>query len=111
MRRFVSQLVIVSVLFMGIEGATDTLPDGVPHGDDGAHWVELGHALDKHDGSVPESQLDGDHCQHCCHGHCTTIVSQFCLCLALIGSGEIRSPDPSHLRNFAQAPPTPPPNA
>ncbi|MEL7025277.1 MAG: hypothetical protein AAGL69_16205 [Pseudomonadota bacterium] len=111
MRRFVSQIVILSMLFMSIEGASDMLLDGVPHGNDAAHAAEFGHALDKHDGSVSDSQLDGDHCEHCCHGHCTAIVSQVDPCVAPLSTDERRGANQNVLRNFAQAPPTPPPNA
>ena len=111
MHRFVSQIVIVSLLFMSMEGATDIPLDSVPHRDDAAHLSEFGHALDKHDGSVPDSELDGDHCEHCCHGHCSTIVSQVGSCIVPLSTDERRGANQSHLRNFAQAPPTPPPNA
>ena len=111
MRTLIGHIVIFSVLFLSLEGATDVAIDGVPHGDEGAHLSEFGHPLEEHDGSVPDSQLDGDHCEHCCHGHSSTIVSQLASINApLIASGH-RAEKKDRVRNFTQAPPTPPPNA
>lgn len=111
MRSLIGQIVIVSLLFVSLEGTTDVVTDGVPHGDEVSHQSEFGHSLEKHDGSVPDSELDGDHCEHCCHGHSSTITSQLASNIAPEVSGDRLADHRNHLQNFAQAPPTPPPNA
>ncbi len=102
---------MISVLFMSLEGAADVVMDGVPHGDDVSHQSEFGHPLEDHDGSVPDTELDGDHCQHCCHGHSSSITSQLFSFVPPMNAGDRRVDTQSDVRNFGQAPPTPPPNA
>ena len=111
MRILIGQIVIFSLLFGSIEGTTDTLLHGQPHGDEAAHQAEFGHPLDEHDGNVPDSDLDGDHCDHCCHGHCSTIVCPVGSCIAPVSADDRRIANQPHLQSFARAPPTPPPNA
>ena len=111
MRFLICHIVILSVLFVSLEGAADMVMDGVPHGDDTAHQSEFGHPLEEHDGSVPDSELDGDHCNHCCHGHSSTITSQVASVIAPVIASDSRAEHNNQVRNFAQAPPTPPPNA
>ncbi|HNP65445.1 MAG TPA: hypothetical protein PKH39_16030 [Woeseiaceae bacterium] len=102
---------MISVLFVSLEATADVVTDGVPHGDDVAHQSEFGHPLEDHDGSVPDTELDGDHCQHCCHGHSSTITSQPAAFIAAMIAGARRVDNLVDVRNFGQAPPTPPPNA
>ena len=110
MPSFVCQIVIFSLLFVSIEGAADVVLDGVPHGSDSSHLEEFGHLLNAHDGEIPDKVLDGEHCEHCCHGHSVSIVMNVA-CIPMPASGS--SPELSHsdfVLSLAQAPPTPPPN-
>lgn len=111
MRSFIGHFVIFSLLFVSLEGATDVVIDGVPHGDDASHQQEFGHPLDAHDGETSDTELDGEHCNHCCHGHTAGISAT----VASLSTPYVTSDRPSgnsnHVHNFAQAPPTPPPNA
>ena len=91
---------MISVLFVSLEATADVVTDGVPHGDDVAHQSEFG-----------DTELDGDHCQHCCHGHSSTITSQPAAFIAAMIAGARRVDNLVDVRNFGQAPPTPPPNA
>ena len=111
MRISLSHIVILALLFSSLEGVTDVVVDGMPHGDDVAHQSEFGHALEDHDGSVPDSELDGEHCKHCCHSHSSTISALVVTSIAPVKTGDRRSNPKSYILNFSQAPPTPPPNA
>ena len=110
MRFFLSNLALLSFLFVSIEGAADVVVDGIPHGDPISHEQEYGHALDAHGGEISDSELDGDHCDHCCHGHSSGIAhSNFVS--ALGGSGQrvlVLHNEP--LPDFLLTPPTPPPD-
>jgi hypothetical protein len=111
MKSFWCISVMISVLFVSLEGTTDVVMDGVLHGDDVVHHSEFGYSLEDHDGSVTDSELNDDHCQHCCHGHSSTITSQVDSIVAPVLAGDRRVDNQIDVRNFAQAPPTPPPNA
>lgn len=88
----------------------DTAFNGVPHGGEVAHQDEFGHSLDAHDGTSSDTELDGEHCDHCCHAHSASITgASFAAALPMIGDSHIAR-SASLLRNLAQAPPTPPPN-
>jgi len=111
MKSFWSIVVILSVLFASLEGAADVAIDGIPHGDEVTHEQEFGHSLDRHGGEQSDTELDGDHCDHCCHGHTSSLVAAiaaFSTTTFLSGQPIGRS---ANILNFAQAPPTPPPNA
>lgn len=113
MKSFWCILVSISVLFMSVEGAADLLVDGgLPHADDVAsHESEFGHALEAHEDETSSGELDDEHCKHCCHGHSAGATGQFTpVTTAFVASEHIvrRS---VFVLNFAQAPPTPPPNA
>ncbi len=111
MRSFICYFVIFSVLFVGLESAADVVMDGYPHGDDTSHQEEFGHQLDAHEVGTPDRELDGDHCDHCCHGHSTSIAAQISSIAQPCVADEHFTGRSDHIRNLAQAPPTPPPNA
>lgn len=112
MRSLVCKIVIVSFLFVSIEGAADVVVDGMPHGDATSHQEEFGHPLDAHGGELSDTELDGEHCSHCCHGHCSGITDSS----DLTASRESTHANPhdryiDHLPLLFLTPPTPPPDA
>jgi len=111
MRSFICNFVIFSVLFVSLESAADVVMDGFPHGDDASHQQEFGHHLDAHEDGSPSSDLDGDHCNHCCHGHSSSIAGYVSITVPIFNADGQRVRPAPHVRNLAQAPPTPPPNA
>ncbi len=111
MRSFWCLTVVISVLFASMDSAMDTAFDGLPHGDETAHLNEFGHSLDAHDGTLSDTELDGEHCDHCCHGHSASITSLSVAAHLPPTADSYVARGARHLRNFSQAPPTPPPNA
>ncbi len=98
-------LFIFSLLFMGIEGAIDSLGGGEhTHGDDHAH------VLDNDESLSIDSDADSNHCSHCCHGHTGSIEGNITILKCDMSDQQFAFYQP-HILNFAQAPPTPPPNA
>ena len=111
MRSFACQLVVVSLLFVSVEGATDIVIDGIPHGEAAAHQQEFGHSLDDHNGDLSDRELDGDHCDHCCHVHAVSITTSApAILLADLTTRQVPAQSDS-IVGLPQAPPTPPPNA
>ncbi len=111
MRSFICKLAILSFLFVGIEGVADVVMDGTPHSDATSHQQEFGHALDAHDGKVSDAALDGEHCNHCCHGQCfSTADSNLTTLSAHPYKGE-PTPYADQLQVLVLTPPTPPPDA
>lgn len=102
---------IVAFLAVSLEGAAEVVVDGVPHGDEAAHQAEFGHALDAHDGSTPDSELDGEHCEHCCHGHASSITASVSATGAAMIERVHSLARGANLHTLTHAPPTPPPNA
>ena len=100
LRPFISYLFILSLLFMGIEGAVDSVGVEHPHGD------EYAHVLDSDD-----SDLEGNssHCQHGCHGHWSCILGRLTVMNDDATDQKFPIYEP-HVLKLAQAPPTPPPN-
>lgn len=111
MRMFIGYLVIFSVLFVGMESAADVVVDGYPHEDITTHQAEFGHQLDAHEDGTPDRELDGEHCNHCCHGHSTGIATSIFAMTPIASTDQPHAGRSDHMRNLAQAPPTPPPNA
>ncbi|ANO49999.1 hypothetical protein BA177_01080 [Woeseia oceani] len=111
MQHAVCQLVLISVLFLSLDSAADRVSDGHPHGgmDDvnGTLALCLAPTLDDEE----HNDIDENHCEHCCHGHASSIA---------MDAGKNAAPNPaaSASRRLSQlnardgtAPPTPPPNA
>ena len=110
MRGFLTNLALLSFLFVSIEGAADVVVDGLPHGDSVSHQQEYGHGLEVHGGELSDAELDGDHCDHCCHGHSSSISHSHFLD-ALSDSGkQVRDSRDEPLPDFLRSPPTPPPD-
>ena len=103
LRYFILYLFIFSLLFTGVEGAIDSLSGEHPHGDDYTH------VLDNDDPLSIDSGSDSSHCSHCCHGHTGSIAGNITILNCDMTDQQFAFYQP-HTLNFAQAPPTPPPN-
>ncbi|NOX52566.1 MAG: hypothetical protein GXP16_18840 [Gammaproteobacteria bacterium] len=89
---------------MSVDGAADMVTKGHSHGDSGAaHQVN--------EGSLDVSlDAPGDHCERCCHANSVNMTVQAALIeMPLVGCDHLAR-SVAHVRNFAQAPPNPPPN-
>ncbi len=111
MRHFCNLIVILCLLFASMESAMGITLDGLLHGDEVAHQEEFGHSLDAHDGTSSDSDLDGDHCDHCCHAQSASIGSAFAAATPPTIGNDYALGRSRPQRNIGQAPPTPPPNA
>ena len=111
MRSFMCKLALLSFLFVSIEGAADVVVDGMPHGDPTSHEQEYGHSLNAHDGDLSDSELDGDHCDHCCHGHSSSIAHSGLAPLSVPTDEQVEIPYSDRLSDLLLTPPTPPPDA
>ncbi len=105
-----STLALLSFLFASIEGAADVVLDGIPHGDPIGHEQEYGHSLEAHDGEMSDAELDGEHCDHCCHGHSSSLIHSHFVNVPFEAGKK-----PFDLRDdlspdFLLSPPTPPPD-
>ena len=101
--------VIISVLFLSVDGAADSVIKGHAHAAGSAHQFDNGA------GATPDNTSDteanGDHCERCCHGHTAGITAQVAAIMTAFATGDNEPGRSPHVRNFAQAPPSPPPNA
>jgi len=79
------------------------------HNDDQSHLKEFGHGLSSHGGELSDEELDGEHCQHCCHGHCAATPTLTESLADHHSSNRVSSYTERHLSQFL-VPPTPPPN-
>lgn len=111
MQRVVCQLVLISVLFLSLDSAADRVSDGHPHGgmDDvnGTLLLCLSPTVDDEE----HRDIDENHCEHCCHGHASSIATD-------ARKNAVLNPTSPASRRLTQlnardgtAPPTPPPNA
>lgn len=97
--------IALSLLLMGIEGATDFAQASPFHPDTSIEHV------DHHSSNATQADNDGgDHCNHCCHAHVGT------LCHASSNDGLLNSESGFFTKaqfplERTQGPPTPPPNA
>ena len=108
MRLIICQLLAVSVLFMGVEGAWDMAKESHAHKDHVAHQSD---ADDASPGDPdPFSDGNGNECGHMCHGHMSSITGD-CETLLVVVPDNYFAFSPSTYSNRSQAPPTPPPNA
>lgn len=110
LRSLISKVMVVALLIMSVEGASDIAPArGDLHADEYAQ-----HIGDDDPNSSPASENSGeattDHCENCCHGHtscpvapATAVVQNAVSAPALAGQQK--------LQYLALAPPTPPPTA
>ena len=110
MRYFLSNLAVFTLLFASIEGATDLVVHGLPHGDSTMHGEVHNHALDAHDDERSNGKFDGLHCDHCCHAHLSSIA-QLHPCIASIEySRQTIELSNEAIPDYLVAPPTPPPD-
>ncbi len=101
---------MLTLLFASIEGAADTLADGHAHAGNAVHQLLSDDAplpLDSNTDFTPQT----DHCEHCCHGHVSSITTQIVLTMAPLMANDHQVAQSAHVPNFAKAPPTPPPDA
>ena len=105
MRNFLCHFLLLSLLFLSIDGAIDMAEAGHAHTDHASAHAEHEEATD----IAPA--FDADHCEHCCHGHVAGITSPAnSNNNALLVSDH--QPDRAFfIENFGQAPPNPPPTA
>ena len=103
MRSFWCILVILSVFYMSVDAAADSVSKGHAHGGEAAHLLD--DSLDE------KSDAESDHCERCCHGHTASITAPVASATSPFTSSDHIAGRSVHVRNFAQAPPTPPPNA
>ncbi len=108
MRSFWCILVMISVLVMSVDGAADSVTKGHAHGGDAAHLLD---GSDDHQTSSSEAEADVDHCERCCHGHTASVTATVAAAITPYSKSEHARSRFVYVRNFAQAPPTPPPNA
>ncbi len=99
--------IMISMLFMSVDGAADLVNQGHPHGDSAVHQVSNLDATEK----AQTADSEGDHCERCCHGHTASMTTQIVSMNTAPMNSDSRIARSPHVRNFAQAPPTPPPTA
>ena len=101
-RRLISCLFIISLLFVGVEGAMDSVAGEHPHDSDSTQ-------LSADTGDIPSIDIDG-HCEHCHHAQISYIGGEI-VAIHIVDIGQQRfSLYSLNITNSAQAPPTPPPN-
>lgn len=108
MKSFWCILVMVSVLFMSVEGAADSVIEGHAHGDGASHSSDTLEPADLDPASDPEP--DAEHCEQCCHGHTVSVMATGAPSATsfIVSDHAAGARAPAH--SFVQAPPTPPPN-
>ena len=107
MHNWVLKLVVVSLLFVSMEGIADSVDEASFHQTHHAHADEPGAEwFPDSDGS----DHGGDACEHFCHAHGVALTPQ----ITLPNVSMSRSFDSAlveHAVTRSTAPPTPPPNA
>jgi len=104
-RPFISYLFIFSMLFMSVESAVDSIGGEHPHGGEYAHLLDTDNST-----PTPYPETNDNHCQQCCHGHCSNISGH--IAAINLGMKDQRfSVYEPNVQKLGQAPPTPPPTA
>ena len=111
MRSLVCKLAILSILLVSVEGAADVVVNGVPHGDPAGHLQEFGHSLEAHSDESSNAVSVDEHCEHCCHGNCSSISQSELMTTAAETHGTTQTHYVDQLRSLFLSPPTPPPDA
>jgi len=112
MQILIRQLLIISVLFMGTEGAWDLAIEPHAHGD---QYTQQAAADDQNladqAGSDPDRMPDGNnsHCGHSYHGDTSSIAVNLAN-FSLILCDDYHALNSTLFSSRSQAPPTPPPN-
>ena len=100
-RTGLTYLFVFFLLFNGLEGVIESAQ--------ARHVHESGNAVDLQGSEQHQLDDSGDHYTHCCHAHAVTMENQ----LDKMDVSTVEQPfliQPDHLKNYAQGPPTPPPN-
>ena len=107
MRFYICVTIILSMLFLSLDGAIDIASQGHPHAD----AAELA-GVDDVAAKLPGGDTDTErsHCETCCHGHISSIVVQL-PSMPFCAAGAGISPPIAFSFRHSKAPPTPPPNA
>ncbi len=102
---YITLLIIVSILFVGVENVVDELLDD--------HALSSSHSHvqtpDEHL-SLDDHDTDMRHCGHCFHSHAGDVVDSIELSFLRATTGLLAHREPNLLA-YIQAPSTPPPNA
>ena len=96
------------MLFMSAEGAWDMAKESHAHRDSMAHQVDVDDQAPPQSNPLPGGE--GNHCDHLCHGHTSSITASFAE-LVIAASSKYHVFNSSQPSDISQAPPTPPPNA
>jgi hypothetical protein len=107
MRFFVCVTIILSMLFLSLDGAIDIASEGHPH-EDAAEPVDADAVAAAEPGE--DTDTEHNHCEHCCHGHVSSIVVQL-PSMPFHATATGFSPPVAFSFRHSKAPPTPPPNA
>ncbi len=108
MRILLSNFIVLSLLFLSMDGAADRVSVSHPHDDGQARQVDVTKSMSADTGT----DVDPDeHDTHYCHGHVAGISVSFAVAAAPAGVADPRYGVMPYLLTYAQAPPTPPPNA
>jgi hypothetical protein len=107
MRFFVCLTIILSMLFLSLEGAIDIASQGHPH-EDAADLADADAAAARLAGG--DNEPEPEYCEHCCHGHLANIVIQL-PSMPFYATADGFSPPITFSFRHSKAPPTPPPNA
>ena len=103
------RILILSLVFVSLEAMSDLDIGDLLHNDDQSHVEEFGHGLSSHGSELSDEELDGVHCQHCCHGHCAATTTPTVVSTDQQSANRV----PGYYRRHASqilVPPTPPPN-
>ena len=112
MKSLLCHVLMLSLLFAGLEGAGEFLNESIPHGDNiASHIDEFGHSMEAHEDDTFNVELEDEHCKHCCHGHTASINGLFAVVTFHFEARDNSLCRAPQIYNLAQAPPTPPPNA
>lgn len=111
MQSFIRHIVVCLLILSSLEAAADIIVDSFLHGDNTVHEEEFGHQLDVHDEGSSDSEVDDEHCRHCCHGHGVGLAVLASPSSFVFNTNDKRLYRGPNVPALAQAPPTPPPNA
>jgi len=103
------RILILSLVLVSLEAMSDLNIGDLLHNDDQSHLKEFGHGLSSHGGEASDEELDGEHCQHCCHGHCAATPTLTQLLTNRHSANGVSGYDSGHASQVL-TPPTPPPN-
>jgi len=110
LRSLISQIMVVALLILSVEGASDIEPVNADlHPDEYAQHIGDGDP-NSSPASKNSDEADMDHCENCCHGHTSCPVAP-ATAVAHIAVSAPALPGQQKFQYLALAPPTPPPTA